>query len=144
MDMKKMSDNAWRRRLSVTAFIIGCTVVGASGIASAQYVTPPPAGGSSTDSQTDPGGTNSGNADPGGADSAALEAAGPRPLSLTGPDDRAARTATQAGAGGAGQGSAGQSLPITGGDVVALTGLGLAAVALGAVLLGARRHLARG
>lgn len=134
VDMKKNSDKGWRRRLSVATLVVGCTVAGVSGTASAQYVTPSPPGGSSTDSQTDPGGTSS----------SALEAAGTQPLSLslTGTNDRAAQTATQTDA-ATGQGGAGQSLPITGGDVVALTGLGLGAVALGALLLGARRRGAR-
>jgi LPXTG-motif cell wall-anchored protein len=103
--------------------VIG-VIVGAQASASAQYTDPPPSDGASKD---------------------------PQVLSYAGTSERSDARAPQTlgegyGARGADElaaASGSQSLPITGGDVVGLTVIGVGAVAGGTVLLRVRRRADR-
>ena len=95
---------------------------GSVGLASAQYVTPePPLAGAPTDVQTSP----------------VVDAANPTAgdaASVAGAGDATAQVATR---------SSGSGLPVTGGDIVGLTAIGLGAIAAGGLVLHARRRAVR-
>jgi LPXTG-motif cell wall-anchored protein len=117
--LRAIPGQACLTRLLSAAAVVVLLSVGFAGPASAQYVTPePPLTGASTDVQAQPV-----------IDVAGTAASDPRSV---------------AGAGGAtGQvasRSTGPGLPVTGGDVLGLTAIGLGAIAAGGLVLHLRRR----
>lgn len=109
-------------RILLAAAAAALWVAGSIGVASAQYVTPdPPVAGAPTDVQTSPVVDA---ANPSGGDAGSVAGAG----------DATAQVATR---------SSGSGLPVTGGDVVGLTAIGVSAIAAGGLVLHARRRAAR-
>jgi hypothetical protein len=107
------------RLLSAAAVIILLSV-GFAGPASAQYVTPePPSGRASTDVQTSPVIDATRTPDAGNA------------RSLVGAGGATGQVASR---------SNGPGLPVTGGDILGLTAIGLGAVAAGGLVLHLRRR----
>ncbi len=118
--LRAIPGQACLTRLLSAAAVVVLLSVGFAGPASAQYVTPePPSGGASTDVQTSPV-----------IDATKTSGAGDV-RSVVGAGGATGQVASR---------SDGPGLPVTGGDILGLTAIGLGAIAAGGMVLHLRRR----